>query len=355
MRKKLLIISHEWPDYIGGVGLVGYNLASELRLKHDVVVLSRRIPQFRKLSGVKHKFVPDIRFFWVVFYMIFLLRYHRRYDFIVLNEAAPVVCAGLALSKYILSTKCVALLHGLEIDHFYSNLKISKFLRYAHERAVRNSKDRVFVSRFYRKRYVRHVPSLIQSACKVIYPVFLSDPVLDRCNDKNLSELLRFITVSRLDKNKGFYNLLPILNHLEENKIDYQWTIVGEGKDRQIIEKMFENYSKVRLVGAATQKELAGWYCSADIFVQLSDYYETFGLVYTEAQSWGLYCIAARRGATDESIAKGNGFLVETAKIEPSAIIQEIINRPKKSKIQRALWEKFGQECEKWVRLFDNE
>jgi len=63
---------------------------------------------------------------------------------------------------------------------------------------------------------------------------------------------INFVTVSRIDKRKGFEEMIDIVKLLEFNKINYYWYIVGSGVQayENQIKELYKPYERVIFVGA---------------------------------------------------------------------------------------------------------
>jgi glycosyltransferase involved in cell wall biosynthesis len=249
----------------------------------------------------------------------------------------------------VLEKKVVCILHGLEVEHFYRSISLKRPFRLFHERAVIAAKKRIFVSRFYLEKYSQNVRSISRQGNEVIYPELSISKVPMENVDSHRVETLRFITVSRFDLKKGFRHIAPIIACLRDSKVKFSWTLVGDGPDQQLIKNMFEEYEEVEIFGSASREVIPRLYEKADIFCQISDYEETFGLVYTEAQLHGLFCIASFLGATSESIIEGNGCLVNSADLNATKILSAIFDRPAKSVIRQKCLAKFQHQNKKWA------
>jgi len=101
---------------------------------------------------------------------------------------------------------------------------------------------------------------------------------------------INFVTVSRIDKRKGFEEMLDMVKLLEENNINYIWYIVGTGdlKYMDDIIKLFKPYENVVFVG---KKDNPYPYIkNSDTFVLLSQT-ESQCMSMCEALKLGKRCI----------------------------------------------------------------
>lgn len=137
------------------------------------------------------------------------------------------------------------------------------------------------------------------------HPHFRMDAMRRRLSDgEDNKKLLLF--VGRLAAEKEIDRLLPIVQKRE----DLRLAIVGDGPDRERLEKLFANTPTV-FTGFLHGEELSQAYASADAFV-FPSVSETLGLVILEAMASGLPVLAARSGPTLEQIQDGvNGLLFD--------------------------------------------
>ncbi|MDO4741752.1 MAG: glycosyltransferase [Candidatus Saccharibacteria bacterium] len=135
-------------------------------------------------------------------------------------------------------------------------------------------------------------------------------------NTKNI------LSVGRLVPEKDFPTLLKIMDNIAKEDTDIHLTIIGEGNERANLENLIENYhlsSRVTLTGALPQSEIAKYYLDSSLFV-LTSKTEAFGLVLTEAMSYGVPCIAFDRSSGARAqITDKTGFLIKNSDLKEMA------------------------------------
>jgi glycosyltransferase involved in cell wall biosynthesis len=105
---------------------------------------------------------------------------------------------------------------------------------------------------------------------------------------KTKSNCLQILTVANLIKEKGFEESFNLLEILEEAKIEWLWTIIGEGVFYNKIIQLAKEQSilhKIRILPELQKPDLFDHMKKADIYLQLS-YNETFGIAPIEAFSY---------------------------------------------------------------------
>jgi glycosyltransferase involved in cell wall biosynthesis len=331
MKSKILIITGKFPPDIGGVASVGYDYACNLAsLGHEVTVVTREFPDTPNPKDFIILQVPNKfgRRLWLFNYSCFLRKFSaEEFDQIILNGTLMPVVAGKYLKKDVLS-KCVIIIQGLEIETVYENNNaiIKKFfytllrIRYYHKRAIMNCRKVVSVSDAYRNKFI------IRSNLKKYDIKFQTihtgiDRSIFYFIDSDFKSGMGFtdedqiiLTVSRIEKMKGFLSMLAIMEKLVKKNKPYKWIIIGDGpfyKELKEIVLQRNLAGSVFLLGQVERKKLNYYYSASDCFMLLSDYDECFGLVYLEAQSCGIPAVGRRKGGVVETIVHNKtGFLV---------------------------------------------
>lgn len=120
----------------------------------------------------------------------------------------------------------------------------------------------------------------------------------------------RLVSVGRLEPQKGYDRLLPIVNRLIKEGHDLSLTIVGEGRQRSELEKYISDNNltgQVMLTGFQTNPY--AWLRQADIFV-CSSRAEGYSTVVTEALILGLPVVTTDCAGMGELLDKGKYGLI---------------------------------------------
>ena len=158
------------------------------------------------------------------------------------------------------------------------------------------------------------------------------------------------LTVTRLmetEKYKGVDIVIQALPKVIAAVPDFQYVVVGDGTDRQRLEKLALDLhvaDHVSFAGSKTNEELAGYYSACDVFVMPSKN-EGFGIVYLEAMAFGKPVIAPNTGAPAEFIGhEKQGLLVDPDNVDAvaSALVQ-LLNNPAAAK-------RLGQDAQQFVQ-----
>ncbi len=145
----------------------------------------------------------------------------------------------------------------------------------------------------------------------VVIHNMVSDQFFKSPKAEHQDDSFRFVGVGALRKNKRF-DLLVEAFALCKFPNNVCLDIVGEGEEREIIEKKICQNNlgeQVKLQGVKTPEEVNNLLCQSDCFV-LSSRLETFAIVLIEAMAKGLPVIATRSGGPETFVRPEDGILV---------------------------------------------
>ncbi|MCG3760576.1 glycosyltransferase family 4 protein [Vibrio cincinnatiensis] len=322
---RVLIFSNEFPPRGGGAGIVAEQFAEKLNSRGvNVEVLTSCFPgrSYNYAYPVIEKKL--IKKLWFLSYKKFNF---DEYDIILLNDTISILVAGMFFSRERLS-KTICMLHGSEPEYLLESVDIYKKIlnvKYFFKKAIVQSFVTLAHSHYMKEKIISFdYFSELSSNVKPFYFGY-DDEVFHLKHDKSFDyrkifnlpcESRILLTVSRVDKGKGFDDMLDIFEELTKKDNSYYWFIVGNGDyeeyfGNKIKDKNLED--KVFLLGRRQKLELAELYRGADIFLLLSNYKESFGLVYMEAQACGLPTIGRNAFGVREAIDHGvSGYLVDS-------------------------------------------
>lgn len=156
----------------------------------------------------------------------------------------------------------------------------------------------------------------------------------------------KFITVSRLDPQKGFGRIEQMLQELEKNNIDYFWLFIGSNylypKYGEQIKNKFEANYKCKFIGM--QNNPYKYMAKADMLIQLSDY-ESQCMVMYESLICGTPCLCTNFETATKTLKGNLGYVIKTDMSDFN--INMLLN--KKPKIEYH-YEDYGKE---WVKLLE--
>lgn len=159
----------------------------------------------------------------------------------------------------------------------------------------------------------------LEDKCEVINNLVNIDRIKEKVKEEvqiDKNDKLRFISVGRLHKIKGYDRLLEAVSKLEkENLIEnVEFKIYGDGPEKENLLLKIDNLGlneKFKLMGETSNPYSK--IINSDLFI-LSSFFETFGLVIVEAMTLKVPVLATSNSATFELIDNDkNGKIVENS------------------------------------------
>ena len=202
------------------------------------------------------------------------------------------------------------------------------------------SKD---LQKFYKK-------EMIKSKCKCIYIPNVIEKMPPR---KAKLEEKRLISVGRLSIEKGYIDLLKIFNKISNDYPDWTLDIIGDGKERENLEKYINANNlekKVTLHGFQNKEYIDKLLNKSSIYIMTS-HTESFGIVLIEAMSHGVPCIAfsSAEGAKEIIDSGKNGYLIKNR--NHTAMIKKIKDLIKNKETRQ----KIGNSARNSVKKYTSE
>ncbi len=319
---KLLLISHEFPPFLGGAGSVAEKWVKVLSENHDVTVVTR-FNSKRNFDNRSFKLL-QIRCYRYIFFFNYWLAIRKlfkteKFDYILINDSGAAHVAAFFFNKET-KNKSILFFHGNEIDILYPNfiLNPKKIYTYFFYRLLHDAGSLVFVSNFLKNKILNKIDKENRYISKshVIHPNIDKDLFYyNRSGDKYRNyDKIKILTVTRVVEKKGLLKVIEILRALKKENISFEWTLIGDGPFlKSVIRELRINNLEncTQILARIDRAELNIYYSMADVFILLSDFEESFGLVYLEANACGLPVIGNNKGGVSEVIIENvNGFLV---------------------------------------------
>lgn len=331
---NILIVSLEFPPYVGGAGVYAFNLAEAYALNnHNVTILTRDYFNDRQkkiddklaklgIRTIREKY-SRLRFVFLWRFKISGILKNNSYDKIIINSDAAHFLSAFINSK-LLNSDYFPVFHGkrtaFELRNknmitklMFAEKKISTFYENCSAKIVNSNYLKNFLSLNYSMKNISVVKNCIDTQ---IFHFTASKELLREKYGIHKSDRV-IVTACRLVRDKGCDKVLRVLNILLREKLcsnSIKLIIAGDGEQmlrlRELVSDLsLENY--VIFTGNIAQEELSEIFNLSDLFILLTAS-ETFGLVYLEANSCGLPVIASHVGGVPEAVNDGvNGFLVD--------------------------------------------
>lgn len=185
-----------------------------------------------------------------------------------------------------------------------------------------------------------------------IYNINSIEEILEKANEKIEkigSECFSIITVGRLLNNpKGFDRLLEVCKRLNEDKLDYTLTIVGEGPDGEKMQDYISENNLNNVFLAGMQENPYKFIKHADLLV-CSSYYEGYNLTVAESLIVGTPVLSTNCTGPCEILDNGKyGMIVENS-------IEGLYQGIKKMIINKDLYNHYKAKAKERLPFFDEE
>ena len=315
---KILLVTPFYKPYLGGVERVVSELSKELvKQGHEVAILTTPYSFPRKYNNWKEK--EDIEGVEVnrlrpwprtalPFFAVPLTFFSPTQVKKILDIIKPdaVIYFG---DKWFLGNFLVKLLSKKEVKHlwcpvFHDLTLLKQWLRpvnwlfgkFVNSIAVVSSveKEKVHRSYWLNRSDVKIIPWGVN--CTV--GALPAKPVK--------TDIINILSVGRLSKHKGQLWLAEVfLEAVKRTSNKCQLTLVGSIEDSEVYEKVVKlsNCGIVTVIDVNDEK-LAEYYQNSDIFALFPEY-ESFGLVFLEAMSYGMPVLTHKVGALPEVLKEG--------------------------------------------------
>lgn len=304
-----------------------YNLDKKVNIIFNENLLKRNFLQKVKRKGYKiiNKLLDSEKIYLEINYPVEfrkkLIKYFNlnRYDIVIGVEGDYSILLAMISDK--ISSKTIGWMHNSfeayfesENKYYWGQKKIFK------ENLNKLSKCIVLTNddkKLYKKNFNIEVKDIYN-------PLSFKSEIKSSCLNKNI------LFVGRLVKEqKGLDYLMDIFSRVSANNSEWNLIIVGDGNDKEFIERYIEENSlEDRIKLYPHTNKILDFYLESSIFVSTSRW-EGFGLVITEAMECGVPVIAFNNSGPKEIINKNyeNGILIEKYDIRTFAIeLENLIN-----------------------------
>jgi phosphatidylinositol alpha-1,6-mannosyltransferase len=353
--KKILLATLEFPPHIGGIATYTEQFARSLP-PEKVCVYAPETSGDRAYD--EHEAYTIIRkkpffFLWWPRWIRTILQFlaivkKEQIEIIAVNHVLPLGYAAWVVKK-IKKIPYIILSHGTDVIYATARPWKKKMLT----RLVSDAEQVVFNSESLKRRFLEHLPDYA-SKSTVLYPCpdvsLLAPPDASEVEELRRTLALQgkkvILSVSRLDRGKGFQHLVHALPDILKKEPHTVWVIVGDGSKRSEIFEAVQKLSLqnvVRFVGAVPHHELQKYYHLADVFVLLThrtgDREEGLGLVFLEAAAAGIPVVAGASGGVGEAVVDGVTGRVFDVSREAGRVVDAIVELLGDEEMQQTLGE----------------
>lgn len=179
----------------------------------------------------------------------------------------------------------------------------------------------VCVSESTKQRFLEAIPELKEKTVARYNPIDIYEIQRQSMIDPYQYDLsyINFITVARLGREKGILRVIEALHKTEINKVKYY--IVGDGNERERIEKKIEEYGLAEnIILLGEQNNPYRFMRNADLLI-VPSYHEAAPVVFQEAIALDLPILTTRTTSADEMVGGTHGIVVSN---EDKAIEEEL-------------------------------
>lgn len=336
---------------IGGIEQYIYSLTKMLKDHYEIEIIST----YKVNEKPQFKFDKDIRIKYLI------NDYPHREEFkqnVKDKNIIKIFISGFNLVKILI----LKYLRNIQIvEEINSRYIITT--RDFHNEIVSHNKNRDIISiateHNYHNNNKKYIKRLVNSCSNIDYLILVSEELRDfyqpklkntKCiyipntidnipkyiKKKNIKNKL--VSIGRLSKEKGFLDLVEIINIVKKDIPNIKLDIYGDGQERAQIEEKIKKYnltSNIKLLGFYPNDKLLNKLNEYDLYLMTS-YTESFGLVLIESMSRSLCCIAFDSANGAKNLLKdNNGILIKERNKEEFAkkIIDLLNNKDELNKI----------------------
>lgn len=245
--------------------------------------------------------------------------YHR----IVINDIGAALVACLYLDAISIS-KTIMFLHGSEPEIVFEHPELLHRLlnfKFQYISLLSHSKHVIAVSEYMKHKFLERT-ALNVLADKITVIANGVDSKLFKHRNEGIrhkfdipDDAKLLLSVSRLEAGKGYARMLRIFKNLPSSLNKTYWLVAGDGPYRQEMESFVKTNKlddRIKFAGKVDRAQLPLFYSSANVFWLLSEFHESLGLVYIEANFCGVPAIGNNKGGVRLIIKNGiNGYLLE--------------------------------------------
>lgn len=261
-----------------------------------------------------------------------IIRYLEQKDFIpdviIAHMLEPAIYISVNLKEYY-KKELVLCFHDYDYNTSLNKKYIkSDFLK------LRNKIDKFAYRSGVLYRKMSNEYDFLKSDNPIIVPSGIDSSIAinmeQKLSNSSRCDKIRLVTIARLVKGKNIDNIINSVEYLISKYKNVELTIVGDGDEREKLEKMCKEkgiQEYVKFIGAIPRKQIFKILLDKDIFL-LTSSPETFGLVYLEAMSQGCITVGSKGEGISDVINNGvNGFLcTPNNQQELNITIEKIIN-----------------------------
>lgn len=319
-----------------GWGSYSHGLSTEFKkMGHEVVILCNKKDE--NIDIVQLPILPHPLRFKLLYplSLVVLIRVlfnvkHLRNAEVVHSLVEPYSWIGFCVSK-MLNVKFFVTIHGSFLIKILKNPFSSLLQKYSYKKA-----NKIICVSSYTKKIAEdkaHLKKTIVVTNGIEQDLIAQKP-------KQLSETKNIISIGGIKYRKGYLQALKVISILVKKYKNINYVVIGGVDDVEYKKKVDELILKENLqghvlfTGPISEEQKKKFLLDADVFMllpmQTSFDFEGFGLVYLEANAYGLPAIGSRdSGAVDAIKESYSGFLVNPENsYEVASKVSDLLDNP---------------------------
>ncbi len=330
-----------------------FDISDKVKIKYLITDYKPNQREFKEALK-KKKFIKAIQEGFLGFRKLFVRR-KRNVDYIKNSDADIIISTKDIFDKWLGTHGSSDIIKiGWEHNHHHGNMNFaSKIIT-----SCWHLDYLVLVSSNLKEFYK---DKMRKSKCKCVFIPNAIDYLPKE--EASLNEK-RLISVGRLAKEKGQLDLLKIYSKTIEKYPDWKLDIIGDGNERDVLEKYIKKHNledKVILHGFKDKDYIDKMLNKSSIYLMTS-FTESFGIVLIEAMSHGLPCIAfsSAEGAREIINSGQNGYLIKNRNFNAfekkvADLIEDKETRKKIGRQGRITAQKYTKEVveKAWLNLLE--
>lgn len=189
-----------------------------------------------------------------------------------------------------------------------------------------------------------------------LYNIQLTDEIINKSKEHEINfdkSKFNIISVSRLSEEKAHIRSLKVMKRLKDEGFDFNWHILGDGAERENIEKCIkENKLEdcVKLYG--NQSNPYPYIKSADLFY-LGSYHEAAPMVYAESMTLGVPVITTETCSAKELVGE-KGFVCENSEEGIYNSLKDILTNKKTLEEKRKSLKDYSYDNDAIIKKLTN-
>jgi phosphatidyl-myo-inositol dimannoside synthase len=306
---KTILVTTDFLPLLGGISQYYHNRVKKIS-SQEIVVLMNKVKGYEEVElDCKIYFKKFfVKYFWphwvLMFWHVWRIIKKEKIDRIWVGQVLPVGTVIYFLSK-IFKLPYFVTCHGNDLLRAKSHSRKFKLAK-----KILNKAEFVEANTEFTKNILIKDYGLNENKVKVVYPectlnkdMVNHDVVRELKNKYGLENKKVLLTVGRLVESKGIDQVIKSLDIVKKEIPDLVYIVIGDGPDKDRLKGLSNS---VIFIGSVPLEQLPNYYSLSHSFIMtprknIQGDTESFGIVYLEAQEFGLPVIAGDTGGARET------------------------------------------------------